>query len=119
MKFSIQKITHGWVLAGLMLFLGTASYAQERLASISGTVMDPAEAPLPGVTIKVKNAENGSVTDLNGSFNIKAGLQDILIFSFVGFETKEVPINGRTLLKIVLDENLTQLDEIAGKNGHN
>lgn len=75
--------------------------------------MDAQEAPLPGVTIKVKGEANGAVTDANGKFKIEAETEDILVFSFVGFTTKEVAINGRSSMDVVLEENLQQLEEVV------
>ena len=81
---------------------------------ISGTVVDDSGLPLPGVTIQEKNTPNGTVTDLDGYYTL--GTQDtsrFLIFSYLGFASQEVAINGRTAVDVVLSQDATQLDEIV------
>lgn len=86
------------------------TYAQEGV--IQGTVTDPSDLPLPGVNIWVKGTQGGTVTDFNGNFEISAATNDILVASYIGFETTEIPLDGRTSLNITLTEDQEQLSEV-------
>ena len=79
---------------------------------VSGIVTDKDNLPMPGVNIAIKGTTDGTITNLNGEYNIKAGEDDILVFSFVGYVTQEHPINGRTIIDVVLDEALTHVGEV-------
>ena len=82
---------------------------------IRGTVLDENEQGLPGVNIAVKGTNKGAITDFNGTFLIDAGLDDILVFTYVGYKTKEVTIT-ELLLKhfyITLEPGVNQLEEVV------
>ncbi len=81
-------------------------------SQIQGTVIDSSNSPLPGANIVVKGTTNGTNTDLNGKFTLTVPSDATLIVSFSGFETKEVPVNGKTSLTITLTDGL-QLDEVV------
>lgn len=87
------------------------SYTQQT--NISGTVTDKNGAPLPGVTIKIKDSSIGVVSDFDGNFNITANSNDTLIFSFIGFRTLEVQAMNRTTINIVMEEQLEELSEVV------
>ncbi|SHE63897.1 TonB-linked outer membrane protein, SusC/RagA family [Fodinibius roseus] len=82
---------------------------------IEGTVYDAAtNETLPGVNILVKGTTMGTSTDRNGAFEFTVpSLQDTLVASFVGYQTKEVPINGRTELNISLSSQAIVGDEMV------
>lgn len=100
----------------LLLFLGifsiTGAMAQ---VTVSGRVLSGEDqSSIPGVNILIKGTTNGTITDATGSFTITASSSsDVLVFSFVGFITQEVAINGRTNLEIVLATDATQLSEVV------
>lgn len=81
-------------------------------SQIQGTVIDSSNSPLPGANIVVKGTTNGTNTDLDGKFTLTVSRDATLIVSFSGFETKEVPINGKASLIITLTDGL-QLDEVV------
>ncbi len=100
----------------LLLFLCLASffvsYAQTH--SVSGTIKDEGGLPLPGVNIIEKEAQKGTVTDMDGKFVIQATKADhTLVVSFIGFETQEVDIEGRSVINITMKENVTVLNEVV------
>ncbi|MNJ96424.1 TonB-dependent Receptor Plug Domain protein [compost metagenome] len=86
------------------------SFAQER--TISGTVADESGLPLPGVSIAIKGTTNGTQTDFDGKFQIKASPTDILVFSFMGMATQEVPATA-TNFNIILKDDATQLETVV------
>lgn len=87
-------------------------YFQEM---VTGTVVDAQTGEsLPGVNIIIKSYERGTATDLNGLFEIEVeSLQDTLIFSFIGYQTQEVPINGRTELDVTLQPQFISGEELV------
>jgi len=80
--------------------------------SITGTIVDSSNQPLPGANIVEKGTTNGTTSDFNGKFTLTVNDNATLIVSFTGYETKQVAVNGKKTLTIVLSEGL-QLDEIV------
>lgn len=105
MKNTILIFT--WVFS--LLFFENA---MSQTTSVKGRVTDGKE-PLPGVSIKVKNTATGTVTNANGEFSINAAGNDILILSFIGYQQKEVPVNGRSVINETLASADSQLGEVV------
>src|SRR5699024_10621379 len=97
-----------------MLFCSIGSlYAQDH--RVSGTVSHEG-TPLLGATIMIKNTQRGTTTDMDGYFKLLAKEDDTLVVSYLGYETQEVPIQGKTTLHIELTADADMLDavEITG-----
>lgn len=86
------------------------TFAQER--TVSGIVSDNAGIPLPGVSVLIKGTKNGTQSDFDGKFSIKAKPSDVLIFSYVGMKTQEMAANPSSL-KIKLLSDATQLADVV------
>ncbi|MBU2945531.1 SusC/RagA family TonB-linked outer membrane protein [Zobellia uliginosa] len=96
----------------MTLMLGLCfGFASAQELSVTGTVSADG-APLPGVSVVVKGTQTGAVTDFDGLYTIKAKSTDVLIFSYIGFATKEIAIKGKTSLNISLEEDASELDEV-------
>ncbi|HLT94537.1 MAG TPA: TonB-dependent receptor, partial [Membranihabitans sp.] len=81
---------------------------------VEGTVVDQEGEPLIGVNIQVKGTEKGSFTDFDGRFTIDdIAEDDILIFSYLGYNTQEVPVGGNSNLDVVLESNSQLLDGVV------
>lgn len=81
---------------------------------LKGQVMSQKGEQLPGVTVLLKNSTLGATTDINGAFSFQVpAAAGTLVFSYVGYLTKEVPINGQTTFKIVLMEDTKSLEEVV------
>lgn len=76
-----------------VLLVCFASTAQE----VTGTVYDDQNEPLPGASVLLKGTTTGVITDFDGNYSIAANIGDILVFSYVGFNTIEKPVTGNTL----------------------
>lgn len=87
----------------------------ESLADISvtGKVVDEKGEELIGVSVKVKGTTRGASTDVTGSFKLTAPENATLIFTYVGYQTMEVPLQGRKTLRVVLKGSNSQLDEVV------
>ncbi|PJJ07610.1 TonB-linked SusC/RagA family outer membrane protein [Flavobacterium sp. 1] len=84
---------------------------------IQGTVTDGIN-PLAGVSISIKGKSNATVTDYNGQYTLSAAPEDILIFSYIGYKTQIVSVQGRTAVNISLQENETKLQEVKINAGY-
>jgi TonB-linked SusC/RagA family outer membrane protein len=96
----------------LLFMLPTSFFAQQ---SVSGSVTESATGlPVPGVNIIVKGTSNGTTTDFDGIYTItNVEKTDILVYSFLGFTTKEIPYTGQATENVQLDESENALDEIV------
>ncbi len=96
----------------LVFFTTTFSLLFAQSITVNGKVSDDSGNALPGVNIQVKGTSTGTSTDFDGNYEISASQGDVLVFSFLGFKTKEVSITGTTL-NVNLEEDTSQLDEIV------
>jgi TonB-dependent starch-binding outer membrane protein SusC len=81
---------------------------------VTGKVRDENDAALPGVNVLVKGTTSGTVTDADGAFSIEVpGDDGVLVFSFIGYVTKEVPVNGQTVLNVQLESDVKTLSEVV------
>ncbi|MFL2643869.1 MAG: SusC/RagA family TonB-linked outer membrane protein [Flavobacteriaceae bacterium] len=106
------KYIAGLLFLSLFFVQYSATYAQVEI--ITGTITDNKGVPLPGVNI-LEDAKtyNGSVTDFDGNFIIKANSDATLLISYVGFITQEIQLSGQKNLSIIMEEDLFGLDEVT------
>ena len=94
------KLLKSMMLLGAMLMFG---FVQAQ--SVSGTVIDNNGVPLPGANVVVKGTSNGAQTDFDGNYSLNNVASDAtLVFSYVGYDTQEVPVNGQSTINITLQE---------------
>src|SRR5690554_4720904 len=91
--------------------LGGATDAEQRI--IQGSVTDESGMPLPGVTVREKGTNNGTATDFDGNYTITIPQTGTLVFSYVGFLTQEIPLNGEERIDVVLTQDMATLDEVV------
>lgn len=90
------------------------SWNMIQVQRITGTVRGTGNMQLPGVTVTVKGTGNGTVTNADGRYEINVpGSNAILVFSYVGYLSKEVPVNSQSQLDIVLSEDTRQLNQVV------
>ncbi|CAM4286061.1 SusC/RagA family TonB-linked outer membrane protein [Zobellia nedashkovskayae] len=81
--------------------------------TVTGTVSD-ATGPLPGVTILVKGTTNGTSTDFDGNYSITIDDdQTTLVYSYIGYSSKEVQVDGKSEINVTLEEDAALLDEVV------
>lgn len=96
----------------LSLFIGSA-YAQSKI-EVKGTITEAGTGySAAGATIMEKGTSNGAASDFDGNFTITVNSNAVLVVSFMGFVTTEIPVNGQTQLNITLQEDVAKLDEIV------
>ncbi|MBR5080956.1 MAG: carboxypeptidase-like regulatory domain-containing protein, partial [Bacteroidales bacterium] len=85
----------------LLFALMTPFAAIAQSIMVSGKVVSSDDGyGLPGVTIQVKNSSNGTVTDMDGNYSLNADSKDVLVYSFVGYKTKEIAIKGKNKINV-------------------
>ncbi|MCX2575451.1 SusC/RagA family TonB-linked outer membrane protein [Pedobacter sandarakinus] len=101
-----------FLLMFFLIVLSFGLYAQKT--AVSGKITDRSGGGLPGVSVKVKNSAGGAVSDNKGNYTIGLnGTNETLIFSFLGYATKEVDVNGRTQVNVVLESEDKTLNEVV------
>lgn len=84
----------------------------QQNGKVSGTVKDNTGQPIIGVNIMEKGTTNGTITDTNGNFSLNVPPNATLIFSYIGYVPKEVPVSGKKTLSVQLEEDVEALDEV-------
>ena len=94
-----------------LMIYSAGAYAQ---VNVKGTVKASNNEPLIGVNVIVKDTRLGTVTNIDGEFNFTVPNTNAVIeFSYIGFKTQEIPLNGRTLLNVTLLEDSELLEEVV------
>ena len=88
----------------LILLFTLSSFALFAQQTITGQVLDVNGIAIPGVNILEKGTSNGTTSDFDGNYTISAQSDGILVFSYVGYNTKEEPVNGRSKIDVALAE---------------
>lgn len=98
------------LVALFILALSISAVAQ----TVNGRITSVSESGgLPGVNVVVKGTSRGAISDAEGRFSVEARPDDILVFSFVGYNTQEVTYTGQALLEVVMVEESRELDEVV------
>ncbi len=111
--FSGRKVKRTAFVLSYFIFLICNTYMYGQ-SNIRGTVKDSKGESLIGVNVLVKDTKQGAITDVNGEFTISVPDRNaVLEFSYVGFKTLEIPLNGQTNINIVMSEDTELLDEVV------
>jgi len=111
MKKTVGTLRKACLLSLLVIFASAQLLAQR----VSGVVVDESNEPVPGVSVVIKGTTTGTVSGSDGSYSVIANdiRKDVLVFSFVGMERKEVAINGQTTVNVQLTSSTLELDEVV------
>lgn len=107
----LNRCNNKTIMFLIFLFFWAATYAQD--IKINGTVMDNVGIPMPGANIIQKSTRNGVITDFDGNYTITVPPNSILVFSYIGMESQEIPVNNRTAIDIRLMPTAVGLDEVV------
>jgi len=99
------------LLASLTVIAQTSTQADKIV--VTGSITDEKGETMVGVNVVVKNTTNGTISDVNGKYLLSVNPNDTLFISFVGYDTKDILVKGRTKIDIKLHENITDLDEVV------
>ena len=97
---------------GLLLFCSN-SFAQGGSQTVTGNVTDEEGMPIPGVNVMEQGTTNGVVTDFDGNFSIDVAESAVLVFSYLGYATLEIPVGNQTHLQIQLESEAAALSEVV------
>ncbi|OYY01735.1 MAG: hypothetical protein B7Y76_06670, partial [Sphingobacteriia bacterium 35-40-5] len=86
---------------------------EQKRADIRGKVIDATGEALIGVSVRVKGSDTGASTDINGNFVLNAPDNAILVFTYIGYVTQEVAVNGRTSVNVTMVEDRQALSEVV------
>src|SRR5690606_13148569 len=108
----VMKLTIFIFLASITVALADVGSIQER--TVTGRVTDPQGAPLPGVTVQVKNSQIATTTDENGQYRINLPSdQNVLVFSNVGFSNEERNVTIGGVVDVIMRLSVSGLDEVV------
>lgn len=106
-----QKVP--WVLLPLFLVIVSSEYAIAQSRRIEGIITSPDAQTMPGVNVLLKGTTTGTASDVDGRYSIDVpSAESVLIFSFIGYVTKEITVGNATRLDVVLEEDLASLSEV-------
>ena len=100
-------------LFAMLMFVSGIQLMTAQQINITGTVTDVTGDPLIGVSVTVPGTKTGAATDVEGNFSLLADSKGKLRFSYVGYETIEVPVNGRKVINVEMKENSEILSEVV------
>ncbi|SFU10445.1 TonB-linked outer membrane protein, SusC/RagA family [Algoriphagus locisalis] len=107
------KILHGFVLS-LFLFLIASGSTFAQSKTVSGVIKSSTGETMPGVNVLVKGTTIGTASDIDGNFSLTVPSDEsILVFSFIGYTSREVRVGNSSELNVTLDEDLSQLSEVV------
>ncbi|NKI27393.1 TonB-dependent receptor [Arenibacter sp. 6A1] len=88
-------------------------YSESQQQTITGVVADDM-GPLPGASVLVKGTTNGTQTDFDGNYTLSGVANNaILVFSYIGYKTVEIPVNGQSSVSVTMTEDASQLEEVV------
>ena len=107
-----MKLTKQLFFTISMMLLSYTAFSQNGL---TGQVIDNNNMPLPGVSVVIKGTTAGTITDFDGNYNLNTELSDstVLVFSYVGFKTQEILVDGQSVINVLMEEDKSMLDEVV------
>ena len=98
----------------ILLFLCCSTFLLQAQQAVKGTVLDETGQPSIGVSVLEKGTSNGTITDLNGQYELQVKDRDaILIFSFIGYSTQEITVGNQSIIDVSMEEDIAELEEIV------
>lgn len=92
---------------------GTDQVLQAQAKKLTGTVYDEDGKPIPGATVMVKGTTRGTVTNVDGAFTIEVEPNSLIVVSFVGYETKEIEVDGKTAVHVSLKVVSEEIEDVT------
>ncbi len=110
--FKLKTMKKILLLSAFFFILIFFSKAQQK--TVEGTVVQKENGfPIPGVTVVEQGTTNGTITDLDGQYNIEVPPEAILVFSSVGMQKREIKVGDKTTINVTLEKEEVQIDEIV------
>jgi len=106
-----SEFTYTQLSNNLIVITGKNDVVNNKV--VTGKVVDEQGVSLPGVSVKVKGTTTGTVSDINGGFSINVPDDAVLVISYLGYETQEVPVGGKTSITVTLVASSKSLNEVV------
>ena len=91
----------------------TADLQQSQPIELSGTITDATtNESLPGVNVVIQGTTTGTVADMDGKYSLRAPSDAVLVFSYIGYESQQIAVEGRNIINVALSQSIDMLDEI-------
>lgn len=97
----------------LMLLASLSLSVSAQTVTITGNVTDQSGEPIIGASLLEKGTTNGTITDFDGNYSLKASSNAVLVVSYLGMQTQEVNVSGKTIVNVVLKDDSKALDEVV------
>ena len=98
-----------FLMVGLLFSVGLNA----QTITVSGVVSDPSGEPLIGASILAQGTTVGTSTNIDGEYTINVAPEATLVVSYVGYDTQNVPVDGRTSINVTMQENSVMLNEVV------
>ena len=108
-----KKHLFSFVILLLMFFSQQSTAWGQSGGNYQGTVTDTSGETLIGVSVLIKGTTTGVVTNIDGQYNISARQGDVLVFSYVGMVTRELPLGSQLVNNVILTEEAKGLEEVV------
>ena len=108
-----RKVGKGIYKILLLCSILFCSFTIVQAQTVTGIVKDANNEPIIGASVAVKGTTTGTLTDTEGNYKISAGSNSVLVFSFIGYTSKEVPVGSQKVIDVTLEESSQQLDEVV------
>jgi TonB-dependent starch-binding outer membrane protein SusC len=97
----------------MLVFIAYPFYGWAQNTLVTGTVTIQNGETLPGVNVLLKGSSTGTITDAEGNYSINAPADGTLVFSFIGYKMQEIAIGGRSVVNIIMEEDITTLEQVV------
>lgn len=110
-----MKSINQFILIGLLFFCSSPWVNAQNSRSIQGTVIEKStNEAIPGASVQIQGTTVGTVTDLDGQFTLNVATEDaVLVVSFIGFATQEIPVGNRNSFTVHLESEFSNLQEVV------
>lgn len=108
-----KKIKPKFLLVLLMIVVHSQIMLAQNITEITGVVYDEQGETLPGVTIVVDKSTRGVVTDVDGSYSIKVSPNDVLVFTYLGYQEQRITVGSQRTIKVTMQPKADELEEVT------
>ncbi|WP_162417553.1 SusC/RagA family TonB-linked outer membrane protein [Cyclobacterium roseum] len=112
-KLKFKQINHNITVSKPVNYLEEGIKVVDTNVEITGKVMDENGEPLPGATVTIEGTSTGTVTDMNGNFSISLDEGEVLVISYIGYQTKKITIENQTQVSVSMELDDTSLGEVV------
>ena len=110
-RYSLNHFVRTLSIFLLCVMFTATAFAQQK--TIKGTVVDATGEPLIGVNVSVKGTTIGIITDIDGNYTLEVPSKSTIVFSYIGYQTQEIPAGNQSTINVTLKEDTQKLEEVV------